>query len=63
MDPQDVSWVDEEDEDEEAPRVKTINTRVRSRGRAQVALEPSDMDGMVSEAYSSLSRKADLNMR
>ncbi|KDR83459.1 hypothetical protein GALMADRAFT_219286 [Galerina marginata CBS 339.88] len=42
MDPRDVTWVDQDDE-EEAPRVKTVNARQRHRGRAQ-DLDQSEMD-------------------
>ena len=34
MDPTDVSWVDK-DEEEETPRVKTVNTRQRRAGQQQ----------------------------
>lgn len=49
MDPTDISWVDE-DQKEEDPQVKTLNTRGRPRG----SLQDSEFDGIMvcSEVYS-----------
>ncbi|KAH9482945.1 hypothetical protein JR316_0005045 [Psilocybe cubensis] len=45
VDPGDVSWLDQ-DEEEETPRVKTVNSRVRPRARLQGTSEQSELDGM-----------------
>jgi len=48
MDPTDVSWVDEDQD--EVPQVKTINSRQRPRGRLQ-DLDSSELDGTLGTAF------------
>jgi len=48
MDPTDVSWVGEDQE--EVPQVKTVNFRQRSRGHFQ-ELDSSELDGAMGAAF------------